>query len=52
MLQDSLQAFHEVTHNHFLEKTDFILFLNKKDIFMERINTTSLSKCFPNYTGN
>ena len=50
-LQDSLQAFHEVSHNHFLEKTDFILFLNKKDIFMDRIATTTLAACFPGYRG-
>nr|KAG5686293.1 hypothetical protein BaRGS_033937 [Batillaria attramentaria] len=51
MLLDSLQAFHEVSHNHFLEKTDFILFLNKKDLFLERIKTVSLTKCFPEYKG-
>ncbi|KAL8562797.1 hypothetical protein ACOMHN_022672 [Nucella lapillus] len=51
MLQDSLQAFHEVSHNHFLEKTDFILFLNKKDIFMDNIRSASLTSCFPHYKG-
>ncbi|XP_076461591.1 guanine nucleotide-binding protein G(o) subunit alpha-like isoform X2 [Babylonia areolata] len=51
MMQDSLQAFHEVSHNHFLEKTDFILFLNKKDIFMERIRSASITACFPKYKG-
>ncbi|XP_070212037.1 guanine nucleotide-binding protein subunit alpha-11-like isoform X2 [Littorina saxatilis] len=51
MMQDSLQAFHEVSHNHFLEKTDFILFLNKKDIFVNHIQVTGLTKCFPHYKG-
>lgn len=51
MLQDSLQTFHEVSHSHFLEKTDIILFLNKKDIFLDRIKTVSLATCFPSYKG-
>ncbi|CAG5119152.1 unnamed protein product, partial [Candidula unifasciata] len=42
-LQDSLQAFNEVSHNQFLEKTDFILFLNKKDLFANKLKSTSLS---------
>lgn len=50
-LQDSLQAFHEVSHNAFLEKTNFILFLNKRDIFLKRIKTASLTTCFPSYKG-
>ncbi|XP_076472452.1 guanine nucleotide-binding protein G(o) subunit alpha-like isoform X2 [Babylonia areolata] len=50
-LQDSLQAFHEVSHNPFLDKTNFILFLNKKDIFLERIKKASLTTCFPDYKG-
>ncbi|XP_025093514.1 guanine nucleotide-binding protein G(o) subunit alpha-like isoform X3 [Pomacea canaliculata] len=52
MLQDSLQTFHEVSHSHFLEKTDIILFLNKKDIFLDRIKTVSLATCFPSYKGS
>ncbi|XP_046567236.1 LOW QUALITY PROTEIN: guanine nucleotide-binding protein G(t) subunit alpha-2-like [Haliotis rubra] len=51
-LQDSLQAFHEVSHNHFLEKTDFILFLNKRDLFMEKVRKTSIRKCFPTFDGD
>ncbi|BFY99006.1 hypothetical protein BsWGS_02045 [Bradybaena similaris] len=48
-LQDSLQAFNEVSHNQFLEKTDFILFLNKKDLFANKLKSSSLSACFPEY---
>ncbi|CAG5130130.1 unnamed protein product [Candidula unifasciata] len=51
-LQDSLQAFNEVSHNQFLEKTDFILFLNKKDLFANKLKSTSLSVCFPEYQGS
>ncbi|KAK6186201.1 hypothetical protein SNE40_008286 [Patella caerulea] len=50
-LQDSLQAFHEVSHNHYLEKTDMILFLNKKDLFMQKVKKVSIANCFPAYKG-
>ncbi|XP_012942619.1 guanine nucleotide-binding protein G(o) subunit alpha isoform X2 [Aplysia californica] len=51
-LQDSLQAFNEVSHSHFLNKTEFILFLNKKDLLAQKLKTTPLSTCFPSYSGN
>ena len=51
MMRDSLQAFREVSHNNFLENTQFILFLNKKDIFVEKLKVTCLSSCFPQYEG-
>jgi GTPase SAR1 family protein len=50
-MQDSLQAFQEVSHSQFLDKTDFILFFNKKDLFSSKLKTTSISVCFPEYTG-
>ncbi|ESO95038.1 hypothetical protein LOTGIDRAFT_188884 [Lottia gigantea] len=50
-LQDSLQAFHEVSHNHYLEKTDMILFLNKKDLFVQKVKKLSIKTCFPKYKG-
>ncbi|XP_041370762.1 guanine nucleotide-binding protein G(o) subunit alpha-like isoform X2 [Gigantopelta aegis] len=50
-LQDSIQAFHEVSHNLFLEKTDFVLFLNKKDLFVEKIKKSTIKSCFPTYKG-
>nr|KAI8769672.1 G protein alpha-a subunit [Biomphalaria glabrata] len=48
-LYDSLQAFIEIVHSHFLDKTDFILFFNKKDLFASKIKTSSLSQCFSNF---
>lgn len=50
-LQDSLQTFHEVSHNFYLEKTDFILFLNKHDLFIEKLKTTRFQSCMKDYTG-
>ena len=39
-----------VNHNLFAD-SPWILFLNKKDIFAEKIKTTDLSKTFPEYKG-
>ncbi|KAK2163670.1 hypothetical protein LSH36_75g03006 [Paralvinella palmiformis] len=51
-MQDSLATFDDVVKNQFLVKTDFILFLNKKDLFTEYLKHTKLSVCFPEYTGD
>ncbi|KAK3784901.1 hypothetical protein RRG08_056856 [Elysia crispata] len=50
-MQDSLQAFHDVSYNQFLDKTDIILFLNKKDIFATKLKNSSITTCFPDYKG-
>jgi len=51
-LDDSLASFTEVIHNSFLVKTDFILFLNKRDLFEKRIKSVPLNACFQDYKGN
>lgn len=48
---DSLELFEEISHNVFLENTEFILFLNKHDLFVEKLKTSKLSACFPDYDG-
>jgi len=48
---DSLELFEEISHNAFLENTEFILFLNKHDLFVEKLKTSNLSACFPDYDG-
>ncbi|KAL9982674.1 hypothetical protein ACROYT_G004745 [Oculina patagonica] len=48
---DSLELFEEISHNGFLENTEFILFLNKHDLFVEKLKTSNLSSCFPDYDG-
>ncbi|GAB1604019.1 guanine nucleotide-binding protein G(i) subunit alpha-2-like [Argonauta hians] len=50
-MQDSLQAFSDVVSNKFLENMNFILFLNKEDLFIRKLKFTSLSKNFPQYQG-
>ena len=52
VLHDSLQTFHEVSHNLYLERTDFILFLNKHDMFIEKLKTTRFQTCMKDYTGD
>ncbi|KAI6221336.1 Guanine nucleotide binding protein (G-protein) domain containing protein [Aphelenchoides fujianensis] len=51
-MQESLQLFKQVCNNkHFIE-TSIILFLNKRDLFMEKIGKASpLKRTFPEYNG-
>jgi len=49
---ESLQLFKELCNTKWFQQTSFILFLNKKDIFEEKITRVPLTVCFPEYTGN
>jgi len=51
-MDDSLDLFEETINSDWFYNTDIILFLNKKDIFEEKIKKTSLKLCFPNYEGS
>lgn len=51
-LTDSLNTFHEVSHNHYLDKTDFLLFLNKYDLFKEKLKIVSLKSYIKGYCGD
>lgn len=50
-MKESLLLFEEVCNSHWFRNTTFILFLNKTDLFKEKIQRVDLSVCFPNYTG-
>lgn len=50
-LDDSLQTFHEISYNQYLDKTDFLLFLNKYDLFTEKLKTVKFKTFFRNYEG-
>jgi len=50
-MHESLALFDEVCNSSYFGKTDFILFLNKTDLFKEKIEKVDLSVCFENYTG-
>ena len=50
---EALDLFEEVSNSKWFQKTNMILFLNKRDLFMEKIKKTSISSCpsFEAYDG-
>ena len=48
---ENLELFEEITNCHWFQKKDIILFLNKSDLFREKIATKDLRLCFKDYTG-
>ena len=48
---DSLELFESVVNSEWFTDTSLILFLNKKDLFEEKIMFSRLSICFPEYSG-
>jgi len=50
-MHESLKLFSEICNNRWFIDTAMILFLNKKDLFEDKIKHTSITKCFPEYTG-
>jgi len=50
-MHESLKLFKEVCDSTWFVDTAIILFLNKDDIFKDKITRVPLTKCFPEYTG-
>jgi G-protein alpha subunit len=50
-MKESLLLFDEIVNSPWFCDTSFILFLNKIDLFREKIKTADLRTCFPNYNG-
>jgi len=50
-MHESLKVFNEICNSKWLTKTAMILFLNKRDLFEEKIKNVDLSVCFEDYTG-
>jgi guanine nucleotide-binding protein G(i) subunit alpha len=50
-MHESLNIFAEVSNLDCFKKSTFVLFLNKSDLFKAKIGTSSLKKCFPEYSG-
>ncbi|XP_077503512.1 G protein alpha o subunit [Amblyomma americanum] len=50
-MQESLKLFDSICNNKWFTDTSIILFLNKKDLFEEKIKKSPLTICFPEYTG-
>jgi len=50
-IAEALQLFSEISNSHFFVHSAMILFLNKRDLFSEKIKTVSLRTCFQEYDG-
>lgn len=50
-MHESIMLFDEICNCQWFNDTSFILFLNKSDIFRQKIKETSLDVCFPDYKG-
>lgn len=50
-MQESLKLFDSICNNKWFGDTSIILFLNKKDLFEEKIKKSPLTICFQEYSG-
>lgn len=50
-MRESLSLFESICNNRWFLDTSIILFLNKKDLFAEKIRRSPLTIAFPEYTG-
>eukprot|EP00123_Amoebidium_parasiticum_P001629 comp12775_c0_seq1/m.7903 comp12775_c0_seq1/g.7903 ORF comp12775_c0_seq1/g.7903 comp12775_c0_seq1/m.7903 type:complete len:388 (-) comp12775_c0_seq1:145-1308(-) len=51
-MEDALELFGQLVNNRVFERVSFILFLNKKDIFKEKLKKKPITTVFPEYTGD
>ncbi|KAI3387573.1 hypothetical protein SNEBB_000268 [Seison nebaliae] len=50
-MHESLRLFDSICNNKWFVQTSIILFLNKKDLFANKIDRSPLSVCFPEFPG-
>ncbi|PWA30930.1 hypothetical protein CCH79_00010692 [Gambusia affinis] len=50
-MHESMKLFDSICNNKWFTLTSIILFLNKKDLFEEKISKSPLTICYPEYTG-
>jgi len=50
-MHESIKLFDEICNSKWFASTSVVLFLNKKDLFEEKIASIDLNVCFPEYTG-
>jgi GTPase SAR1 family protein len=48
---EALNLFEEICNSRWFRETSMILFLNKRDLFADKIQKVALNKYFPDYTG-
>ena len=50
-MMESMKLFDSICNNKWFVDTSIILFLNKKDLFEQKIRHSPLALCFPEYKG-
>ncbi|KAG8855906.1 hypothetical protein FRB91_001576 [Serendipita sp. 411] len=50
-MQDAMIVWESICSSPWFERTSFILFLNKEDLFKERITHSPIKRYFPDYDG-
>ena len=50
-MKESLKLFSTICNIKWFLKASMLLFLNKKDVFEEKILYSPITQCFPDYTG-
>lgn len=50
-MEESLKLFHEICGQRWFSNTSMILFLNKSDLFTQKLPYSPLTVCFPDYKG-
>ena len=50
-MHESLKQFDSICNHKWFMETSIFVFLNKKDVFEEKLTKTPLTVCFPEYTG-
>eukprot|EP00823_Brevimastigomonas_motovehiculus_P000017 TRINITY_DN1004_c2_g1_i1.p1 TRINITY_DN1004_c2_g1~~TRINITY_DN1004_c2_g1_i1.p1 ORF type:complete len:359 (-),score=68.04 TRINITY_DN1004_c2_g1_i1:653-1729(-) len=51
-MAEALNLFDEICNSRWFRETSMILFLNKRDLFGDKIQKVSISVCFPDYDGD
>lgn len=50
-MDEALRLFGSILNNRWFANTSLILFLNKKDLFEQKLRENPITVCFPDYTG-
>ncbi len=50
-MMESMQLFGHICNSHWFINSAIILFLNKKDLFADKILRVNITTCFPHYEG-
>lgn len=51
-VHEAIQVFKNISNSKYFAQSSMILFLNKKDLFEDKIKSVPLTVCFPEYKGN